>query len=40
MNFHECGNWFQTNQPEREWNDCAGRATSVFVTNEKDMVLQ
>ena len=35
------GNWFQTNQPEHEWDDHAGDpVTSVCVTNEKDMALQ
>ena len=34
------GNWFQTNQPEHESDDCAGdTVTSVCVTNEKDMAL-
>ena len=36
-----CGNWFQTNQPEQESDDCAGdTVTSVGVTNEEDLALQ
>ena len=35
------GNWFQTNQPERESGDRAGdTVTSVCVINEKNMALQ
>ena len=35
------GNWFQTNQPEHESDDCpADIVTSVCVANEKDMALQ
>ena len=35
------GNWFQTNQPEHELDDCTGDpVTSLCVTNEKDMALQ
>ena len=30
-----CGNWLQTNQPEHEFDDCAGdTVTFVCVTNE------
>ena len=34
------GNWFQTNQPEYESDDCAGDTViSVCVTNDKVMAL-
>ena len=36
-----CGNWFQTNPPEHESDDCVGITVTFYVcvTNEKDMAL-